>query len=98
MQLKIQMYLFIQPLFHPPSTPPWSATIVYALLWLSSLGSLSLATFLRASNGHFPIWAGPFWLAFEITNVVVTSVILYVVGGLPLAAPETLARVVRPFS
>jgi hypothetical protein len=88
------MYLFTYPLFRPPSTPPWSATIVYAILCLTSLGALSLATFLRASNGRFPEWAGHFWISFEIVNVFLTTLALYAIGGLPLATPEILVRVV----
>ena len=89
-----QLYLFIKPLFRPPSTPPWSEALVYAILWTISLADVALALFLYSSNSHWPVWASPSWMAFEIANFAITSLLVYVVGGLPLASPEVFARVV----
>ena len=89
-----QLYLFIKPLFRPPSTPPWSETLVYAILWVITFSNVVLALFLYSSNSHWPVWASPTWLAFESVNFGITSLLIYVVGGLPLASPEALVSYV----
>ena len=92
-----QMYLVLLPILRPPSTPPWPATIVFVLLWALSIVSICLAVYVRASTGHLPAWAGTARIVAESGNIAVTTCLLIVIGGLRLAAPETLARIVSSF-
>lgn len=90
----VQMYLFLLPLFRPPTSPPWAATIVYLLLWTVSLIYVGMFLYVRASDGIFPEWATlPRRLA-EGANIIVTTCLLLTVGGLKLVSPEALARLV----
>jgi hypothetical protein len=89
-----QLYLLARPLLRPPNTPPWPTTLVYALLWTLSVVHLCVAFYVRASLGRFPPWATPVWFTLETGNIVVTSILLLVIGGLPLASPYVLVRLV----
>jgi len=90
----LQLYLFLLPILRPPSTPPWSVTIVYLLLWVLSIVNLCLAWYDRASTGYFPAWANTPRIVMEFGNIAATTCLVLVVSGLRLASPETLSRLV----
>lgn len=81
-------------LLRPPNTPPWSAAIVYTILFTASVVNLTVAWYARISEGSLPPWASPIWIGLEAGNLVVTAMLLWVIGGLSLASPEVLSRVV----
>ncbi|EIW69963.1 hypothetical protein TREMEDRAFT_38635 [Tremella mesenterica DSM 1558] len=87
----VWMYLFARPLFRPPTTPPWPLLTTYALLWTMSIVTLCLAWYTKALTGHSAPWATKGRIILEVGNLLLTSVLVYVVGGLRLATPEAIA-------
>ncbi|CAD6591258.1 MAG: hypothetical protein TREMPRED_006043, partial [Tremellales sp. Tagirdzhanova-0007] len=88
----VWLYLVLMPTLHPPSTPPWPAALVYFLLWVTSVVTLCLAWYDRASTGRMPPWADTRRIVVESANMFAATCLSFVVAGLRLASPETLSR------
>ncbi|KAK4688623.1 hypothetical protein P7C73_g1481, partial [Tremellales sp. Uapishka_1] len=89
----VWLFLTLQVVLHPPSTPPFTSMIAYVVLWSISLINVGLSLYVRSTSGSYPAWATPGRIAVEIANALVCTVLLYVSGGLPLAAPEVISRI-----
>ncbi|ORY29629.1 putative ATP-binding cassette transporter protein YOR1 [Naematelia encephala] len=88
----VWLYLLVRPAIRPPSTPPWPALAAYFVLWLSSLVILGMVWYTHSMLGRMPIWATKPRLLAEAANLIITTLLVLVVGGLHLASPEVLAR------
>ncbi|WVQ85985.1 hypothetical protein IAT38_008153 [Cryptococcus sp. DSM 104549] len=78
--------------FRPLSTPSWSATIVFILLWSSSVFTVGQAWYIQAVTREAPYWATTLRIVLETLNIGATTLLLLVLGGLKLASPEVLSR------
>lgn len=89
-----QVYLAARPAIRASATPQWSCFIVYLILWTLSLVNLGLVAYVKAGTGAYPEWASKIRILAEVGNVVVTTILVVIVAGLPLVSPTTLSRLV----
>lgn len=59
-----------------------------------SLVNLCLIFYIRAATSYMPVWATRELLVTEAVNLGITTVLVWVIGGLRLAPPAALARMV----
>lgn len=59
-----------------------------------SLVSFGLIFYVQGATGYMPVWATRDLLITEAVNLGVTSILVWVIGGLRLAPPVALARMV----
>ncbi|KAK8850432.1 hypothetical protein IAR55_004350 [Kwoniella newhampshirensis] len=78
--------------FRTLTTPPWSATMIILLTWISSIFNLTNAWYIHSSSGVLPPWATTARFVLELANITATTLFLIVVSGLKLASADVLAR------
>nr|ODN96123.1 ATP-binding cassette transporter [Cryptococcus depauperatus CBS 7855] len=90
--VSLWVVLFFVLTFRPLTTPPWSVFIVTLLLWCTSLYTVCQAWYIHTIIGALPIWATIPRLVLEALNIIATTLMVAVFGGLKLADPEVLSR------
>jgi hypothetical protein len=59
---------------------------------------LGLIAYVKEGTGAYPDWATKIGILAEVGNVVVTSILVFTVAGLPLVSPTTLSRLVGVYT
>lgn len=82
----------MRALVRPPVVPPWSALVIYLILFLTSAGSFLEVMYVRFAYRSMPGWATPAELVIEATNGVVSLILALLAGALRFNSPLTLAN------
>lgn len=87
-----QAGLLMRTMVRPPVVPPWSALVIYLILFVTSAGSFLEIVYVRFAFGKMPGWATRAELVIEATNGVTALLLAIVAGGLRYNSPLTLAK------